>query len=154
MNAPRDPVPDSTPPQASFARRAGRALRLRCPNCGGGPVLESWFRLRPRCPVCGLRTERGEQDFFLGAMVINIAIAEGVLVLFFVGLVVALWPDVPWTFLQWGAPALMLLAPFLFYPFSKTLWMAVDLQFRPLTPEELDWHRESGEDSFRPERER
>jgi uncharacterized protein (DUF983 family) len=31
-----------------------RALRLRCPNCGGGLILRSWFRMRPYCPSCGL----------------------------------------------------------------------------------------------------
>ena len=31
----------------------------------------------------------------------------------------------------------MVLAPFLFYPVSKTLFLAFDLLFRPPTPEEL-----------------
>jgi hypothetical protein len=31
----------------------------------------------------------------------------------------------------------MVLAPFLFYPFFKTLFLAFDLLFRPATPEEL-----------------
>jgi hypothetical protein len=31
----------------------------------------------------------------------------------------------------------MLLAPLLFYPFSKTLFLAFDLLFRPATPDEL-----------------
>ena len=39
-----------------------RALALRCPWCGKGPVLASWFRLRERCGACGLRLERGERS--------------------------------------------------------------------------------------------
>jgi hypothetical protein len=31
----------------------------------------------------------------------------------------------------------MILAPFLFFPFSKTLFLAFDLVFRPPTSEEL-----------------
>jgi hypothetical protein len=31
----------------------------------------------------------------------------------------------------------MLVVPFLFFPFSKTLFLAFDLTFRPATPEEL-----------------
>lgn len=129
----------------------GRALRLRCPWCGGGPVLSSWFRLRPRCPRCGLRTERGEEDFFLGGMVFNIALSEGLLAILLVGLVVALWPDVPWTLLHVGGVALMILAPIAFYPFSKMLWLALELLFRPLTEDEMEWHRASGDDAFRPQ---
>ena len=54
-----------------------RALRLRCPNCGGGPIFDSWLRMRGRCPRCG------------------------------------------------------------FFPFSKTLFLAFDLVFRPPSPEEF-----------------
>ncbi|HEX5727667.1 MAG TPA: DUF983 domain-containing protein [Longimicrobiaceae bacterium] len=128
-----------------LARRLGRAIRLRCPNCGGGPLLESWFRLRPRCPRCGLRTERGEHDFFLGAMMFNLVISEGVLALVMVGVVIALWPDVPWRTLHYTGMALMVLAPVFFYPFSKTIWMAFDLLMRPVTPGELEW-RETDDD--------
>ena len=31
----------------------------------------------------------------------------------------------------------MMIAPLLFYPFSKTIWMAFDLIFRPVRAEEL-----------------
>ena len=31
----------------------------------------------------------------------------------------------------------MILAPVFFYPFSKTLFLAFDLLFRPATPDEL-----------------
>lgn len=139
---------------APLGVRLARAARLRCPACGGGPLLESWFRLRPRCPRCGLRTERGEQDFFLGAMMFNLAISEGILALVFIALVIGLWPAVPWTLLQVGGIALMILAPLAFYPFSKTMWMAFDLLLRPLTPDEMTWHRESAEHEFRAERDR
>jgi hypothetical protein len=47
------------------------------------------------------------------------------------------WPDVPWTLLEWiGIPA-MAVMPFLFYPVSKTVWLAFDLMFRPATEDEL-----------------
>jgi uncharacterized protein (DUF983 family) len=28
----------------------GRALVRRCPNCGGGPIFDGWFRMREHCP--------------------------------------------------------------------------------------------------------
>src|SRR5690606_17057747 len=41
-----------------------RALRLRCPHCGGKEVFSSFFVLKRHCPTCGLRLERGEGDYF------------------------------------------------------------------------------------------
>lgn len=30
-----------------------RGWRLRCPNCGSGPMLRSYLKVRDTCPVCG-----------------------------------------------------------------------------------------------------
>lgn len=126
-----------------------RGALLRCPWCGGGGLMKSWFHLKSHCPRCGLRTERGEEDFFLGAMVFNIAISEGLLAGIMVLVMIVTWPDVPWNVLWFGGIALMIAAPIAFYPVSKTLWMAMELLIRPLTPEELDWHRQSDASAFR-----
>jgi hypothetical protein len=48
-----------------------------------------------------------------------------------------MWPSPPWTALQVGGVILMLIAPFAFFPFSKTLFLAFDLVFRPASREEL-----------------
>jgi hypothetical protein len=53
------------------------------------------------------------------------------------GVVLVTWPSPPWRLLQYGGIILMILAPVLFFPFSKTLFLAFDLLFRPATPEEL-----------------
>ncbi len=31
----------------------GRGWRRRCPNCGGGPMLEGYLTVRARCAACG-----------------------------------------------------------------------------------------------------
>ncbi|HYJ80773.1 MAG TPA: DUF983 domain-containing protein, partial [Longimicrobiaceae bacterium] len=124
-------------PLPPFRTRLARALRLRCPLCGGGPLLQGWLRLRPRCPRCGLHSERGQGDFFLGAMMFNLAISEGTLALLLTGLVAATWPEVPWRSLEIGGVALMVLAPFIFFPFARTTWMAFDLMLHPPTAAEL-----------------
>ena len=131
------------------AKLYARGARLRCPHCGGGGLLKTWFELRPNCPTCGLRLDRGEEDFFLGAMMMNLVVAELLLALALTALVIVMWPQVPWTFLQWGGIALMILAPIALYPFSKTLWLAADIQMRPVTPEEIDWARSSDPDAYR-----
>lgn len=113
-----------------------RAAALRCPGCGSGGLVRRWVRIRGACPSCGLRTDRGEHDHFLGAMALNLVAAELVLVLVLGGVMIAAWPDPPWTLLTWGGAALALVLPVAFYPFAKLLWLALDLRFRPEDPGE------------------
>jgi hypothetical protein len=105
--------------------------------------------MRANCESCGIRTERGEEDFFLGSMMFNLILSEGLLALVMVGLVIAMWPNVPWNFLQFGTPVLMVLAPFVFLPFSRTIWLASDILIRPVTAKEMEWHRDNEERAFR-----
>ena len=86
------------------------------------------------CPRCDLRFER-EEGYWLGAMVINIALTELIFVALFVGLAVAWWPDPPWTRILIILLIVNLVVPLVFYPFSKTLWVAGDLAFRASTGE-------------------
>lgn len=114
-----------------------RGLRLRCPNCGSGRILDGWFKLQHHCPTCGLVLDRGESDYFLGAYTVNLIAVEllvtGVLVA--VGLATA--PDVPWTVLTWGGAVLALVVAIGCYPLTKVLWLAFDVILRPVTVEEL-----------------
>ena len=128
-----------------WARLLGRALRLRCPNCGRGPVLRHWLKLHVRCGTCGIRLERGEHDYFVGSIFILFTLA-GILVLgtLVVTLLVS-WPAVPWDLLQYGLPLMMLVAMPALFPFAKLVWLAFDLMLRPVSPEELEWHRETDE---------
>ena len=125
------------------ARLFGRALTLACPHCGGRPVLRHWLALRERCPECGLRLERGEHDYFTGSLLFNFVFAELLFALAFAGYLIAKRGDVNWDVLQWVLVAMIALAPVVMYAFSKLLWLAFDLMLRPVTPEELAWHRAS-----------
>ena len=156
--SPRPPREGRYEPEELSLPRAlkllSRGIRLRCPHCGEGRLRESWMRLRFRCPVCGLRTDRGEEDFFLGGMMWNLVFAEGSLLVAAVALGVATWPDVPWDLMQWGGIALMVAAPFLLYPFSLGFWLANDIWIRPVTEEEMAWHRASQPGEYRSQRDR
>ena len=123
---------------AAILVRFARALRRRCPHCGAGPVTVRWFGLRPACPRCGLRLDRGEQDYFLGAIVFNMAFAEGLFGLGLIGVLLWTYPSPPWDALYYGGIAGMILAPIFFYPFSKLCWLAFDLAFRPARPKDFE----------------
>ncbi|HEX7049538.1 MAG TPA: DUF983 domain-containing protein [Longimicrobiales bacterium] len=118
-------------------RLTARGLRRRCPNCGSGDLFRSWLRTRPHCRGCGLLLDRGESDFFIGAYTVNFVTAELLLVAFLALIAGVTWPDVPWSFIYYGGIALMVIAPIAFFPFSRTLWLAIDLAFRPATAAEF-----------------
>jgi uncharacterized protein (DUF983 family) len=121
-------------------RLVGRALRLRCPNCGRGRVLAGYFRLRHHCLACGLRFERGERDYWLGAYLLNLVAAELVFALVLVAWLLASWPDVPWDRLEYVCAAGVVLAPIVLYPVSKLLWLALDVAFRPPAAGDIEQH--------------
>ena len=81
--------------------------------------------------------ERGEQGYQVGSYMFNIIASELIFAALFLGVVYLMWPSPPWTVLQIGGVILMLIAPFVFFPFSKTLFLAFDLVFRPVSKHEL-----------------
>lgn len=109
----------------------GRALRLRCPNCGKGGLFTGFFQMKERCPRCGILLARGESDYFIGAYTLNLIAVEILLALGFLVVIVATWPNPPWDALQYGGVALSIIGAIICYPFAKTTWLAVDLMFRP-----------------------
>ena len=102
--------------------------------------MRSWLTLSlsERCPVCGLRLDRGEEGYSLGAVMFNLIAAEGCFVVGLVSIMLLTWPRPPWDAMFWGGIALMILLPIVFFPFSKTLWLAFDLIFRPSLPGDYD----------------
>ncbi len=121
----------------------GRGARRRCPNCGGGGLFRRWIVMSRSCPTCHLVLDRNEPDYFLGSYVINFVTAEFIIVLGSLAVILATWPAVPWTGLKWALILLMVPAPVFFYPFAKTLWLAIDLSLRPMTWADLDGHGEN-----------
>ncbi|MBV6520225.1 MAG: hypothetical protein MNPFHGCM_00330 [Gemmatimonadaceae bacterium] len=61
----------------------------------------------------------------------NLAVAELLFTVVLVVVLVTSWPNVDWEVLQVGLPVGMVLAPVIFYPVSKLLWLAFDLMLRP-----------------------
>jgi len=110
-----------------------RGLVKRCALCGSGGLYAGWFRMRERCPGCGYRFER-EEGFFLGAYVMNLGVTEGLVIVGgIIPCIILLAGDPEASVIPVLVVALTLavVAPIVFYPFSRTLWSAIDLIIRP-----------------------
>ena len=113
-----------------LGRMIRRALARRCPNCGARGIFTSWFKMRDRCPTCGHVYSR-EQGYWVMAIVINTAIAEAIFGVLFIGGLIITAPDFAWAPLLGIAIVTNTIVPLIFYPISKTLWVAVDLFMHP-----------------------
>jgi uncharacterized protein (DUF983 family) len=82
----------------------------------------------PDCPRCGLHFER-EQGYWAGALAINILSVGAVFAVSFLVAMILTVPDVPVPLMLAIFVPLMVLGPIVWYPFSKTLWVAVDRAF-------------------------
>jgi uncharacterized protein (DUF983 family) len=119
----------------------GRALLRRCPWCGGrGAWFKGWFGKVDRCRTCGLQWDRQLVGFELGATSINVILTLGsILTTVLVGFILTM-PDVAVLPIMFVALGMGVSMPLLAYPYTQTLWMAVDLLMRAPEDDELaDW---------------
>lgn len=110
-------------------RRLARAVLLRCPRCGSRGIIQG-LDLVASCPACAHRFTR-QEGYWLGAIAINTIVTIGVFGAVFVGWMVLAWPDPPWTTISITVIAITGIFPILFHPWSKTLWVALDLSMHP-----------------------
>lgn len=113
-----------------------RGLRRRCPRCGA-PAFDSWFRMHEFCPNCGLRFER-EPGYWVGAVIINTAVIFATFLVVFGGMVLLTFPGVPWGLVLGVTLVANIAIPVVFYPISKSLWLAMELSWHPLEAEEIE----------------
>ena len=69
-------------------------------------------------------------------MIINTTLTFALFLGVFVGGMVVFWPDVPWAGLLAVSVVVMGGVPIAFYPRSKTTWLAIELSYHPLEPDE------------------
>ena len=105
------------------ARSLGRALRLRCPRCGGTALFRGWFSMAEACALCGLRYERA-QGYFVGAIYVNYAVTA----ILALGTFFLLWSL---TSLSTRAQLALvvpvaILFPLWFFRYSRSLWLALE----------------------------
>ena len=131
-------VDDVLRPKPEWPTLLWRGLVKHCPRCGGGHIYRTWFQMVERCPTCGYLFER-EPGFFVGAYLINFAIVEGFLFILLMGFIA--WkdqnPDAGMPLAIVIGLFIGLVGPVIFYPYSRTIWSALDLLMTPLEVGEI-----------------
>ena len=105
-----------------------RGFTKRCARCGKGRLFRRWFVMVPDCPRCGLHFER-EQGYWTGALAFNMIMVGGLFAVAFVVTLIFSLPDVEPVDLLVVCLPIVALGPIILYPFSKTVWVAVDRAF-------------------------
>lgn len=110
----------------SLSTTLSRALRLRCPRCGGGKLFIGWFKMFEQCPNCKLRYERAP-GYFLGSAYINYGLTSLVLTVTYVtsrfvfGVSNAVvTPPLVVFFVAF---------PLFFFRYARSLWLGMDYYF-------------------------
>lgn len=88
------------------------------------------------CRRCGLHFER-EPGYWVGAVTINTTLIFATFLITFGGMVLVTWPDVPWAVVLIVTLVVNLVVPTVFYPLSKTTWLALELSWHPLESGEI-----------------
>lgn len=101
-----------------------RGLLMQCPYCGQGHIIKYPFWIKDCCPKCGYLFAP-EQGYFLGGYALNLFGAE---IIGVVAIVIILLRSNLSLYEQevLGIGAAILL-PIIFFPWSRTIWMALDL---------------------------
>ncbi|TMK44413.1 MAG: hypothetical protein E6G66_14075 [Actinobacteria bacterium] len=124
----------------STAKLFGRAALKHCPRCGAGHLFTGWWTMRECCPNCNLNFEgRPEEGHFLGAITINTGLTATILLLgiwlYVAVLALSDGNGPPVLFVVATSAALAVILPALFYPFTKTIWVATEITLNRMDPD-------------------
>lgn len=119
------PEPVETPGKGRILLRG---LVKHCPRCGEHPIFTSWTEMMETCPRCGLVYEQ-EEGYWVGSLTINTVVTLFGFGLAILVAAIATWPDSPVLLLIVAGIVGGIIFPIFFFPFSRTLWVALDLAF-------------------------
>jgi uncharacterized protein (DUF983 family) len=124
------------PPVAPAGTMFRRGLVKHCPVCGSGHLFDRYFSMKPRCPGCNLRFARIEGSW-TGDLGINTIVTFGLMLLAFIGGTLIMWNRLNVAVLAGTVAGIAVFVPILFFPFTKTIWLAIDVILRPIEADEL-----------------
>lgn len=124
------------PTQPGRSRSISRALRRRCPVCGSKDISRHPAHVFTECPTCGLDLER-QVGSFIGGVGLNTIVAFLVLFGIIVIGFVATGGEASVGKILIPAVVASLVVPLLFYARSRLLWVALELIWWPLEPNEM-----------------
>lgn len=111
----------------SFGRMLRRAVVLRCPWCGSRrSFIRNWWGKYARCRTCGIRWRR-EEGFELGAVTVNTVLTFIVLTAAMTIGFIRTTPDIPILPMVLSLLGVAILMPIVIYPFTYTIWLALDI---------------------------
>ncbi|HUE16318.1 MAG TPA: DUF983 domain-containing protein [Planctomycetaceae bacterium] len=115
-------------PRVSLGQLLTRAMRLRCPRCGGGKLFSGPFSMPAECPQCKLRYERAP-GYFLGSIYINYGVTAVAITIGYLVLHVAM----RYTNRQLAGPLVGFCIVFaiFFFRYARSLWLTLDCFFDP-----------------------
>jgi len=108
-----------------------RGFRRRCAVCGEKKLFRRWVIMVERCPRCGFTFERAPGQW-LGSWFLNICLAQMLAIVIVIAGVVIWYPHPPTLTLAIGGGLATVLFPIWFFPYSRTIWVAIDLAMTPL----------------------
>lgn len=108
-----------------------RGIHRRCPVCGCAKIFRRWVRMAESCPRCGLYFRRVDGQW-LGSWFLNMCLVQVLVLGIVLGGVVATWPTPPFGVIAAAGVVAAMGFPVWFFPYSRTIWLAIDLAMRPL----------------------
>jgi uncharacterized protein (DUF983 family) len=100
-----------------------RAVRLRCPACGIGPLFRGLFAMAPECDRCGYSYRR-EPGFYLGSIYINYGVTAISTILLYALIVMGLGASHERALVVSVVVAVVL--PVVFFRWARALLLALD----------------------------
>ena len=122
--------------------------------CGQNKLFRRWVVMVETCPRCGFRFERAPGQW-LGSWFLNICLAQVLVLGIVLGGAIASFQHPAIAQIAVAGAIAAVLFPLWFFPYSRTLWVAIDLAMTPLTFDEgVDPQWELEADAERLDRER
>jgi uncharacterized protein (DUF983 family) len=100
-----------------------RAVRLRCPACGIGPLFSGLFAMAPECDRCGYSYRR-EPGFYLGSIYINYGVTAICTILLYALMVMGVRASHERALIVSLVVAVVL--PVVFFRWARALLLALD----------------------------